>query len=251
VTVDPRPSQIWIYDIARGSGVPLATDRHNLAPSWTPDSRHVSYTSGGDMYVRAADASDEPRRILARDGAQYARTWLQDGRTLIFEDESRTNRFDIWLMPADSDPRPLVATAAHELNPALSPDGRWLAYSSDETGRQEVYVRPFPNIGDGKWVVSTGGGVSPVWSPTGKELSYMSGRSLMSVAFAEQNAAFSAAPPERLFDGPFETGSPQFDISPDGSYFVMVEADPDARPTQIHLVLNWIAELTRSERPIR
>ena len=74
-----------------------------------PDARHVIYTSEGDMYVRAADASDEARRILARDGAQYARTWLQDGRTLSFNDESRTNRFDIWLMPGDSDPCPLVA----------------------------------------------------------------------------------------------------------------------------------------------
>ena len=79
----------------------------------------------------------------------------------------------------------------------------------------------------------------------------MSGRSLMSVAFSVQRAVFSAAPPERLFDGPFETGSPEFDISPDGSYFVMVEADPDARPTQIHLVLNWIEELARSGGPVR
>ena len=190
--------------------------------------------------------------MLARDGAQYAGLWLQDGRSLIFSDNpSTTNRSDIWLLPADSDPRPLVATRAHELHPALSPDGRWLAYASDETGRLEVYVRPFPNIADGKWVVSTGGGVSPVWSPSSKELFYMSGRSLMSVAFSVQRAVFSAAPPERLFDGPFETGSPEFDISPDGSYFVMVEADPDARPTQIHLVVNWIEELARSADPIR
>jgi serine/threonine-protein kinase len=247
VTVDPRPSQIWVYDIVRGSGIPLVTGGHNLGASWTPDARHVIYTSDGDMYVRAADASDEARRVLARDGAQYAGAWLQDGRTLIFSDDhSTTNRSDIWLMPADSDPCPLVATRAHELSPGLSRDGRWFAYSSDETGRQEVYVRPFPNIGDGKWIVSTSGGVAPVWSPSSKELFYMSGRALMSVAFTVQSAVFSAAAPEQLFDGPFETGSPAFDISPDGSYFVMVEADPDARPTQIHLVLDWIQDLARS-----
>jgi serine/threonine-protein kinase len=245
VTVDPRPSQIWVYDIARGSGIPLATDRHNLAAKWTPDGRHVVYTSEGDIYVRAADASTQARRVLARDGAQYPGPWLEDGRSLIFADDHSTNRSDIWLLPADSDPRPLIATQAHEISPALSPDGRWLAYTSDETGHQEVHIRPFPNIDDGKWVVSTGGGISPVWSPTVRELFYMSGRALMSVAVNTQGPDFSAAKPERLFEGPFETGSPQFDISPDSSYFVMVEADPDARPTQIHAVLNWIEELKR------
>jgi serine/threonine-protein kinase len=241
--VDPRPSQVWVYDIARRSGIPLATEGHNLGTAWTRDSRQVVYTSDGDMYVRAADASAGARRLLARDGAQYAGPWLDDARSLIFNDDRSTNRSDIWLLPADSDPRALVATRAHEVSPALSPDGRWLAYTSDETGRQEVYIRPFPNIDDGKWVVSTGGGVTPVWSPTGRELFYMSGRALMSVAVKVRGQDLSAAPPERLFDGPFETGSPQFDISPDGSYFAMVEADLDARPTHIHVVLNWIAEL--------
>jgi serine/threonine-protein kinase len=248
VTVDPRPSQIWVYDIARGSGIPLATDGHNLGARWTPDGRHVVYTSDGDVYVRAADASAEARRLLARDRPQYAGPWLEDARSLIFADEHPTNRSDIWLMPADSAPRPLVATRASEMMPALSPDRRWLAYASDETGRQEVYVQPFPNINDGKWIVSAAGGVSPVWSPTGQELFYMSGREVMSVVVKTEGAAFSAAGPERLFEGPFETGSPQFDISADGSYFVMVEADPDARPTQIQVVLNWIQELAQSAR---
>jgi Tol biopolymer transport system component len=246
VTVDPRPSQIWVYDLVRKSGIPLATTDHNLWGRWTPDGRQVVYTSGGEMYVRAADASTGARRLLARTGAQYAGAWLQDARSLIFADDAGPpNRSDIWLLPAGSEPRALIATAAHEVSPALSPDRQWLAYTSDETGRQEVHVRPFPGLDRGKWVVSTGGGVAPVWSPTSRELFYMSGNALMAVRVNTQAGDFSAAPPERLFDGPFETGSPQFDIAPDGSYFVMVEGDPDARPTQIQVVLNWLEELAR------
>jgi hypothetical protein len=106
----------------------------------------------------------------------------------------------------------------------------------------EVYVRPFPNVDAGKWQVSTDGGSWPVWAPSGDELFYIAGSAVMSVAL-RQERTLTAGSPELLFTGPFETGSPQFDISPDGTYFIMVEADPDARPTQVHLVLNWSEEL--------
>jgi serine/threonine-protein kinase len=245
VVIDPRPSQIWVYDIARRSRVPLATDGHNLGSLWTPDGRRVTYSSNGDIYWRPADGSTAAERLLARDRAQYGQSWSRDGRFLIFDDDHARSRFDIWVLPLNGDPRPLVATLAHELGPRLSPDDRWLAYQSDESGRPEVYVRPFPNVNDGKWTVSTSGGGWPVWSPTGRELFYMRGTTMMAVPIQSRGAAFAAAAPEPLFSGPFETGSPQFDISPDGSYFVMVEADPNARPTQIHVVVNWGEELKR------
>ena len=127
--------------------------------------------------------------------------------------------------------------------PRLSSDDRWIAYSSDESGSNEVHVRPFPNVNDGKWVVSTSGGVAPVWSPDGRELFYMNGTTMMSVAVDSRGGAFRFAAPTALFSGPFETGSPNFDVSPDGQYFLMVEADPDAKPTQINVILNWSREL--------
>ena len=107
----------------------------------------------------------------------------------------------------------------------------------------EVYVRPFPNVDEGKWLISSGGGGNPVWSPTGRELFYINGTALMSAAIETKGATLRVSAPELLFTGPFETGSPQFDVFPDGASFVMVEADPDARPTQIHVVLNWLEEL--------
>ena len=245
VTVDPRPSQIWVYDIARRSGVPLTTVGHNISPLWALDGRRIAFFSAGDIFVRAADGSSEATRLLARERAQYPDAWSKDGQFIVFASEQAARRSDIWLLPLEGEPRALVATGAHEMNAALSPDERWLAYTSDESGREEIHVRPFPNVDEGKWMVSTAGGDSAVWSPTSGELFYSNGVAVMRVPFETRASEFRAGAPELLFTGAFETGSPRFDISPDGTYFVMVEADPDARPTRIHVVLNWTGELER------
>jgi serine/threonine-protein kinase len=249
VTVDPRPSQVWVYDLARRSGVPLATQGHSMSPVWTPDGRQVTYTTNaghqkgdGELFWRTADAGRAAEQLLTLKDWQHGSAWSSDGRTLFFSNDHPTSRVDIWMLTRDGDPRPLIVSAARELAARLSPDDRWLAYASDESGRMEVYVRPFPNVGAGKWPVSTDGGSWPVWAPSGRELFYLDGSAMMSVALG-QDPTFRVGSPELLFTGPFETGSPQFDISPDGTYFIMVEADPDARPTQIHVVLNWLEEL--------
>jgi Tol biopolymer transport system component len=182
VTIDPRPSQIWVYDLSRRSGARLATERHNIYPRWTSDGRRISRTGGVaggfDIQRRAADGSSEAQLLLGGERTRYADTWSRDGKFLVFHDAHPTYRNDIWMKPAGGDPAPLVATPAHEYAASLSPDDRWLAYMSDESGRMEVYVRPFPNVGDGKWLISTGGGANPVWSPTGRELFYMSGNAM-------------------------------------------------------------------------
>jgi serine/threonine-protein kinase len=251
VTIDPRPSQVWVYDLARRSGVPLATEGHSMSPVWTADGRRVTYASNagradadGDLYWRAADAGRAAQQVLALDRWQHPYSWSSDGRILIFGSDHPASRGDIWMLTSDGKPQQLIVSRAQEIAPRLSPDDRWLAYASDESGRMEVYVRPFPNIDGGKWLISRAGGSWPVWSPTGRELYYVDGSVMMSVA-VDTAPIFRAGSPERLFTGPFETGSPQFDISPDGASFIMVEADPDARPTQIHLVLNWVEELKR------
>jgi serine/threonine-protein kinase len=169
--------------------------------------------------------------------------WSRDGQFLLSHTNDPKTRGDIWVQPLRGDSAALVATPANEYDPELSPNNRWLAYISDESGREEVYVRPFPNVDAGKWLISTGGGAAPVWSPTGSELFYMNGTAMMRVTIEANDSTFRASPPEVLFTGPFETGSPVFDIAPDGTYFVMVEADPEAKPTQIHVVLNWLEEL--------
>jgi serine/threonine-protein kinase len=207
----------------------------------------VTYTSDLHIAWRAADASGAAEALLAREGTQYPTAWSKDGEMLLF-DQSQVdvpNRSDIWVMPRRGPPRPLIATPHEERAARLSPDGRWVAYHSNESGRLEVYVRPFPNVDDGKWTISTAGGRRPVWSPDGQELFYALGAALMRVPVTIRGAGFAAGTPEQLFSGPFELATTDFSISPDGKYFVMVESDPGARPTQVQVVLNWTEELTR------
>ena len=247
VTIDPRPSQIWVYDLARRSGIPLTTAGHNLVPIWAPNGRHVLYNSQGDIYQRTADASAPPELLLVRDRAQYPNSWSSDGKLLVFHDESATNTNDIRLMEVGGGERPLIATPASELHGVVSPDGRWLAFSSDESGRSEIHVRRFPNVNAGQWIVSRGG-ESPHWSRDGRELFYLNGASVVSVAVDTSAESFVAGAPVTLFTGPFDTTQDNnYDVFPDGTHFVMVEADPDARPTRLQVVLNWSEELKRRE----
>ena len=247
LTVDPRPSQIWVYDLARRAGIPLATENHNLSVAWSADGRRVTYTSRGDMFWRDADASGPPERLLARERAQYATSWARDGTRLFFNDTSISTGVDIWVLPRGGDPHAVLATPANEGDAQLSADGRWLAYRSDESGRVEVYVRPFPDVMRGKWTISTAGGEQPKWSSTGRELFYAAGSALMRVPIEIRHGQFSAGSPELLFDGPFDTAYTRFAVLPDGTGFVMVEVDPHARPTQIQVVVNWIEDLKRRE----
>jgi Tol biopolymer transport system component len=248
VTVDPRPSQIWVYDALRGSGFPLATEGHNLVPIWARDGSRVYYGSRGDIYSRSADGATPEQRFFEMELPQYPQAWARDG-ALVFSHQHPVNRNDLWVRSRSGDRQALVATMGHEPHATLSPDNRWIAYSSDESGAREVHVRPFPNVDDGQWIVSTNGGVAPVWSPAGRELFYMNGTAMMSVVVDSRGRALRAASPTLLFTGPFETGSPNFDVSPDGLSFLMVEADPDAKPTQVHVILNWSRELTRVMAP--
>ena len=251
VTIDPRPSQVWVYDLTRESRIAIATEGHSLGSSWTPDGRHVAYTADGDIFWRTADAGSPAERLLARDGPQYPTSWSADGRLLIF-DEGVPNSYDIWVLPLHGEPRPLLATPASELSGQLSPDGRWLAYHSNESGRYEVYVRPFPNVSGGKWTISTSGGQRALWSPAGTELFYLAGSSVMRVAVDGRGAKFRADASEVLFSGPFDTSGMNYSIARDGKHFIMVEADPHARPTQLNVVQNWAEEVRRlaaSSRP--
>ena len=146
---------------------------------------------------------------------------------------------------------PLFETAFIEDRPSISPDGRWIAYESNEDGGLEVYVRPFPNVDDGKSKVSTEGGKHPVWSPDGSELFYVSGNAMMVVPITT-NPAFQHGNPEVVFEGPYDfTGFFRFfDLSPKGTRFLVrkpvdAQADDSAAPPDLVLVQNWTEELTR------
>jgi dipeptidyl aminopeptidase/acylaminoacyl peptidase len=149
------------------------------------------------------------------------------------------------MLPPGGEPAPLLVTPRNESWPMFSPDGRWIAYVSDESGRPQVYVRPYPGPG-GKVTVSTDGGGEPVWSRDGRELFYRRGITMFSVP-VETRPTFKAGTPRKLFEVRFnpagQSGHPHFDVSLDGQRFLMVRRDQDLVPHQLNVILNWSEEL--------
>ena len=250
VTIDPRPSEIWVYDIERGSRTPLGAAGHSILAVWNPDSQRIAFTSNADLYLKPADASSAPQQLLAREGPQYPHSWSRDGRFLFFyELGPPATRRDVWVLEAGGGPRPLLATPANELHPAVSPDARWLAYDSDESGRAEIYVRPFPDVAARRWTISVEGGHSPLWSRDGGELFYVNGQDLVAVTMRPDGPNLIPGVPSVLFSGPFDTTQDNnYDVSPDGTHFIMIEPDPEELLHGLHVVLNWSSELESALR---
>jgi serine/threonine-protein kinase len=153
---------------------------------------------------------------------------------------------DLYTLPLrEGKPQPFLRTPSSETAPRFSPDGHFITYTSDESGRYEIYVRPYPGPG-GKWQISTAGGTEPVWNPKGRELFYREGNRMMAVDVTTQ-PAFSAGKPKMLFEGPYVPQPrtfPNYDVSPDGQRFLMLKAIEQAQaPAQINVVLNWFEEL--------
>jgi len=161
--------------------------------------------------------------------------------------------FDLRVLSLDGSPQPLLATEFIERNAEISPDGRWLAYQSDASGQYEIYVRPFPNVEDGHWLISSGGGARPLWAPDGRELFYLaSGTRLMAVPVetAQTEPSFAHGNAEVVFGGRFyaPVGGGQsrtYDISRDGERVLMIKESESPSSTEFILVQNWFEELKR------
>jgi hypothetical protein len=179
------------------------------------------------------------------DRHQHLDSWSPDGRFLAFSDGGAAG-WDIIIRTVGDKPstRPFLQTPITEQAAMFSPDRRWLAYSSDESGRPEIYVQPFPGPG-GKRQISTDGGFEPAWNRNGRELFYRNGSRMMAVAVAT-TPSFSAGAPQTLFQGRYETigwGERDYDVSPDGSRFLMLIAAEDRPRAELAVVMNWFEEL--------
>ena len=190
---------------------------------------------------------------------QHPHSWSPDGQVIAFRDNDPTTGFDSWVLPLSGErkPRVFLRTPFTDTGPKFSPDGRWLAYASDESGRLEIYVQPFPGPG-AKTQISTDGGREPLWARNG-ELFYRNGNRVMAVETKTQPVAqsapssgqprFSAGAPQLLFEGPYDWGGPgtaNYTVAPDGQRLVMVKAaGQEAAAAQINVVLNWFEELKR------
>ena len=189
----------------------------------------------------------EPKKLLARPRAQFPDTWSPDGRFLVFEEsEANPARRDLWLLPIGEAPRPLLVTRFYERGAVFSPDGRWLAFVTDESGRAEVYVQPFPGPGP-KVTISNNGGLQPMWSRDGRELFYREGDWMMAVSI--KLGPFRVEASRKLFEFPgttynFDQNFADYDVAADGR-FLAIQADT-AAVDEILVVVNWTEELRRA-----
>jgi Tol biopolymer transport system component len=253
---------LWLLDPARGTESRFTfTGMHDGSPQWSPDGSRVVFNSkrpgeSQNLYVKLAGGATPEEALLKSDVAKSPTNWSADGRFVVYDSDGGKTSSDIWVLPlaGDRKPIPFLTTPANEGQGELSPDGRWMAYTSNESGRFDIYVQPFPATG-GKWLVSTGTGLEPHWRRDGKELYYVSGlpRRLMAVDVGTRAATFEASVPRALFA---ITGSPvgvvgpnarsgAFRASPDGQKFLVSLQPPAQASNSLTIVLNWTAGLKK------
>jgi serine/threonine-protein kinase len=240
------PGDIWVWDLAAHNFQRITFDTLSATAEWAPDGRRLIYTheSGAGtavLYTIPANGSGQPELLLTRPGFLVESAPTPDGRSVVIRESSRTTGRGIWLVSVDSPQaaRPLVVTPFEALNPALSPDGRWLAYTSNETGTLEIYVRGLAE-GAGRTRVSTGGGFEPRWARSGRELFFLSRDSLYAAAISPE-PEFRASAAHALFAGHFlPNRTTNWDVAPDGRRFVMVRPPAaTAESSSLNVVLNW------------
>jgi len=198
------------------------------------------------LYRERADFSGPAERLLARETRQPG-DWSTDGKLLVFVVNHPTTQNDIWVLPleGDGEPRPFVQTPFYDALPALSPDGQWLAYQSDDAGEVQVYVQRFPE-GGRRWQISTDGGNGPVWSPDGRELFFNGADVLLAVQMATE-PELTVGTPRVLFEETRKEGVGfSIDVAPDGQRFMMIWGDEEAgrlAGRRLSVVFNWFEEL--------
>jgi len=258
VGITEGETQLWLYDFSREAETRFTFEGSvNLNPIWTPDGKRIAFQSSKEgppnIYWQKADGSGGLERLTTAQNANVPMSWSPDGQLLAFFEVHPSTQRDIWVLRmSDRKAEPFLRTRFDESVPRFSPDGHWLAYISNESGRYEIYVQPFPGPG-GKWQISTEGGTEPAWNPNGRELFYRSGDKMMAVDIVTQ-PSFAAGKPRMLFSGPYEPSpatSPNYDVSMDGQRFLMLKPAEasEAAPTQINVVLNWSEELKRRVPP--
>ena len=250
-TMHTKEREIRVLD-ERGTRYRLGAGGINY-PAWSADGRQIYFTSDAngphDIFVKAADGSGNEQQVVRFDKGQLGAAFIAaspGGKYLAYVAIGPQGKLGIYTVPliGDHTPHPLIDSAGNESAPAFSPDGKWLAYESNQSGRREVYITPFP-VGGAQYQVSTNTGERPLWSRRGKEIFYREYLTLMAVDVKERSGAIELSAPKRLFEvASLDLSGRWFDVSPDGR-FLMNASRPETQTQNFGLVVNWPAELNK------
>jgi Tol biopolymer transport system component len=256
VALDIRDQEndIWVWNLERQTLSRLTFDPGlNRGPVWTPDGKRLAFSAqregSENIYWQAADGSGAPEQLTKiPNGSVIPLAFSLDGSQLLFTEAAGPLDVSLLRLNGGRKPELLLHNSFNESNAEISPNGRWLAYESDESGRNEIYVRPFPDVNAGRWQVSTDGGTRPLWNPNGRELFYYVPPGTLMAVRVEPGPSFAAGPPSVIFQGEYDSrySGRQYSVSPDGKRFLMIKdagSNTGASPREINVVLNWTEEL--------
>ena len=242
---------VWLVDLRRDVTSRLTIHpAFDWLPLWSPDGTRIAFTSDRDgafnLYHAAANAAGKEEPVFKSSSVKYFTDWSPDGRFILFDNLDAQTNFDVWVLPlaGKQAPRPLVAGPFSETNGRFSPNGRWIAYTSDESDRSEVYVRSFDGSGN-RWQISKNGGFQPQWARSGTELFYLApDRKLMAVSVTMTSSSLDASPPHTLFETAvpdLENARNRYTASHDGQRFLINTVLGEETNRPITVVLNWAA----------